>query len=99
MWYIGYFGNYRKTTIPRKETSSMEEHNIYPPGSLVHVTSYSPFRGLNGTIQTTDAISDDLEELFCFYLVALEGTQIKEPIWFEHEEVELVTFPLVALEA
>jgi len=77
----------------------MEEQNIYPPGSLVHVTSYSPFRGLNGTIQTTDAISDDLEEPFCFYLVALEGTQIKEPIWFEHEEVELVTFPLVALEA
>jgi hypothetical protein len=99
MWYIGYFGIHRKTTIPRKETSSMEEHNIYPPGSLVHVTSYSPFRGLNGTIQTTDAISDDLEELFCFYLVALEGTQIKEPIWFEHEEVELVTSPLVALEA
>jgi hypothetical protein len=31
--------------------------------------------------------------------VALEGTQIKEPIWFEHEEVELVTAPLVALEA
>jgi len=77
----------------------MEKQNIYPPGSLVQVTSYSPFRGLNGTIQTTDAISDDLEELFCFYLVALEGAQIKEPIWFEHEEVELVTFPLVALEA
>ena len=77
----------------------MEQQNIYPPGSLVHVTSYSPFRGLNGTIQTTDTISDDREELFCFYLVALEGTQIKEPIWFEHEEVELVTAPLVALEA
>jgi hypothetical protein len=77
----------------------MEKQNIYSPGSLVQVTSYSPFRGLNGTIQTTDTISDDLEELFCFYLVALEGTQIKEPIWFEHEEVELVTSPLVALEA
>lgn len=77
----------------------MEKQNIYPTGSLVQVTSYSPFRGLNGTIQTTDTISDDLEELFCFYLVALEGTQIKEPIWFEHEEVELVTSPLVALEA
>ncbi len=58
-----------------------------------------PFRGLNGTIQIADTISDDLEELFCFYLVALEGTQIKEPIWFEHEEVELLTSPLVALEA
>ncbi len=58
----------------------MEEHNTYPPGSLVQVTSYSPFRGLNGTIQIADTISDDLEELFCFYLVALEGTQIKEPM-------------------
>ena len=73
--------------------------NILSEGSLVRITSYSPFRGLNGTIQIADNISDDLEELFCFYLVALEGTQIKEPIWFEHEEVELLTSPLVALEA
>jgi hypothetical protein len=99
MWYTDTFGNNGKTNIPRKEISSMEEQNIYPHGSLVQVTSYSPFRGLNGTIQIVDSISDDLEEPFCFYLVALEGTQIKEPIWFEHEEVELVTFPLVALEA
>jgi hypothetical protein len=77
----------------------MEEQNIYPPGSLVQVTSYSPFRGLNGTIQTVDNISEDREEPFCLYLVALEATQIKEPIWFENDEVELVTSPLVALEA
>jgi len=77
----------------------MEEQNIYPPGSPVQVTSYSPFRGFNGTIQTVDTISDDVEEPFCFYLVALEGTQIKEPIWFEYDEVELITSPLVALEA
>jgi hypothetical protein len=76
----------------------MEEQNISPPGSPVQVTSYSPFRGLNGTIQTVDTISDDFEEPFCFYLVALEGSQIKEPIWFEYDEVELVTSPLVALE-
>ena len=77
----------------------MEEQNIYPPGSPVQVTSYSPFRGLNGTIHTVDTISDDREEPFCLYLVALEGTHIKEPIWFENDEVELVTSPLVALEA
>ncbi len=59
----------------------------------------SPFRGLNGTIQTVDIISDDGEEPFCFYLVALEGTQMKEPMWFEYDEVELITSPLVALEA
>jgi hypothetical protein len=77
----------------------MEEQAIYPPGSLVHVTSYSPFRGLNGTIQTVDIIADEREEPFCFYLVALEGAQIPEPMWFEYDEVELVTSPLIALEA
>jgi hypothetical protein len=77
----------------------MEEQKIYPPGSLVQVISYSPFRGLNGTIQTVDTIYDDGEEPFCFYLVALEGTQMKEPMWFEYDEVELITSPLVALEA
>ncbi len=77
----------------------MEQQNFYPPGSLVQVTNYSPFRGFNGTIQTVDAISDDRDEPFCFYLVALEGTQVKEPLWFEYDEVEMVTTPLIGLEA
>jgi len=75
------------------------ELNIYQPGSLVQVISYSPFRGLNGTIQAVHTIADDLEEPFCFYQIMLEGTPFKEPIWFEQDEVELVTSPLVALEA
>ena len=65
--------------------------NVFPTGSLVRITSYSPFRGLRGTIHTVDTITDDLEEPFCFYLVALEGAHMKEPMWFEYEEVELVT--------
>ncbi len=77
----------------------MEEQHIYPAGSPVHVTSYSPFRGLNGTIQAVDTISDEIEEPFCFYLVTLEGTQLKEPLWFEYDEVELITSPLIGLEA
>ena len=77
----------------------MEELNIYPPGSQVQVTSYSPFRGLNGTIHMVDNMADDLEEPFCLYQIVLEGTQIEEPIWFEQDEVALVTNPLVALEA
>ena len=40
-------------------------------------------------------IDIDLEEPFCFYLVALEGVQLKEPIWFEYTEVELVAPPHV----
>jgi len=40
-------------------------------------------------------IDTDLDELFCFYLIALEGVQLKEPIWFEYIEVELITPPFV----
>ena len=76
--------------------------NILPVGSLVDVTSYSPFRGLKGTIQAINTIADESEEPFCFYLVALEATYIQEPIWFEHNEVEaveLVASPSVDLHA
>ena len=31
-----------------------------------------------------------LDEPFCFYLVALEGVHMPEPIWLEYTEVELV---------
>jgi hypothetical protein len=66
---------------------------ILQVGSRVRVTSYGPFRGLRGTIRNVDTIPSDLEELFCFYLVTLEGAYIKEPIWFEYHEVEVVTHP------
>ena len=65
--------------------------NVLPVGSLVDVTSYSPFRGLKGTVQAVNTIADEDEEPFCFYLVALEGTHIQEPIWFEHHEVEALS--------
>jgi hypothetical protein len=74
---------------------------VLPVGSLVDVTSYSPFRGLKGTVQMVDTIADEAEEPFCFYLVDLEGTHIQEPVWFEHSEVEaaeVVTSPVVDLE-
>ena len=48
--------------------------NVLPVGSFVDVTSYSPFRGLKGTVQMVNTIADEAEEPFCFYLVALEGT-------------------------
>jgi len=38
-------------------------------------------------------IAAALEEPFCFYLVALEGVQIQEPMWFEYHEVEIVAPP------
>ncbi len=52
---------------------------------------YSPFRGLRGTIRTVDSIPHlEVDEPFCFYGIELEGTHLKEPIWFEYDEVELV---------
>ncbi len=59
------------------------------------MANYGPFRGLKGTIRAVHRIAVDLDEPFCFYLIALEGVQIQEPIWFEYTEVELVAPPYV----
>jgi hypothetical protein len=67
-----------------------------PFGNQVRVTSHGPFRGLNGTILRIDTIVDDLEEPFCFYLVALEKTTFTEALWFEYHEVEFVGAPPLA---
>jgi hypothetical protein len=62
-----------------------------PAVSRVHVISYGPFRGLKGTIRKVDTIPGlEADEALCFYLVELEGTHIKEPIWFQCDEVESV---------
>jgi hypothetical protein len=78
----------------RKEIDPMK-NTIIPIGSRVCVTSYGPFKGLEGTIRQVDTIVDDLEELICFYSVALEGAALEEPIWFEYSEVEPIGFPVV----
>ncbi len=69
------------------------EADVFPIGSRVRIANYSPFRGLKGTIRAVNMIDADLDEPFCFYLVALEGLHIKEPVWFEYHEVELVAPP------
>jgi len=66
------------------------ELEVFPIDSRIRVNNLSPFRGLKGTICAVHVIDVDPDEPFCFYLVALEGTQLKEPIWFEYDEVELV---------
>jgi hypothetical protein len=78
-----------------KESEEIAHNGVeaFPIGSRVRVANYSPFRGLKGTVCAVNMI--DLEEPFCFYLIALEGVQMKEPIWFEYTEVELITPPFV----
>ena len=73
----------------------MLDEEVYPIGSRVRVANDSPFRGLKGTICTVNLRDIDQDEPFCFYLIALEGVQLKEPIWFEYTEVELVAAPHV----
>ncbi len=65
-----------------------DEIHILQVGSRVRVTSYGPFRELRGTIRAVDTIPAHLQEPFCFYLVALDGTYSKDPIWFDYHEVE-----------
>ncbi len=67
---------------------------LFKVGSRVRVSSYCPFRGLAGTVQIVDATSCDQlpgAESYCFYLVDLEGAFLKEPVWFEDEDIESVS--------
>jgi hypothetical protein len=68
----------------------MLEEEVYPIGSRVRVANDSPFRGLKETILAIHMIATPGEPIFCFYLVALDGTYLREPLWFEYQEVELV---------
>jgi hypothetical protein len=71
--------------------------HILPVGSGVRITSYGPFREHRGTVRDVHTTVADLEEPFCFYLVAFDHRQRKEPLWFDYAEVELNTSSLVAL--
>lgn len=66
---------------------------VFPIGSRVRVTNYSPWHGLRGTVLTIHMIASPLDEPFCYYLVTLEGLQLAEPLWFEYNEVERLTPP------
>ncbi len=65
-------------------------------GSLVYVTSYSPFRGLRGIIRAVEKITDEVKGAYCFYQVEFDVMKNSEPIWFEADEVAAIV-PLAAL--
>jgi hypothetical protein len=54
------------------------------------VANGSAFRGRKGTILGIHMIATPCDPTFCFYLAALDGTQLQEPLWFEYHEVALV---------
>lgn len=68
----------------------MLEPSTFEPGGRVRISGYSPFRGLRGTIRQVDHIpyQQYFDDPHRFYLIDLEGAQTKEPVWFEHDEVE-----------
>ncbi len=81
--------------VEEKGVSATMGVDIFPVGSRVRVSSYSPFRGLRGTVRTIhriDPVPED-EKPFCFYRIALEGASLREAIWFECDEVELIALP------
>jgi hypothetical protein len=92
-------GQIRKSLSPAANLTRGDQSTlsieVFPIGSRVQVTNYSPWRGLRGTVLTIHMIAQTRDEPFCFYLVALDGVQLKEPIWFEYTEVELLTPPSV----
>ena len=74
-------------------------YRVLPVGSRVRVTSYGPFREQWGTICDVHTIAAEMEEPFCYYLIELDSSQNKEPLWFDYSEVELITSSLVSLES
>jgi hypothetical protein len=68
----------------------MMQEDVYPIGSRVRVANDSPFRGLKGTILAIHMIATPGKPTFCFYKIALDNTQLHEPLWFEYHEIELV---------
>ncbi len=66
------------------------DEDVFPIGSRVYVANGSAFRGRKGTILGIHMIATPFEPTFCFYLVALDGTQLQEPLWFDYQEVALV---------
>jgi hypothetical protein len=64
------------------------EIKVLSVGSLVYVTCYGSCWGLRGIIHAVDVIAlADGQEALRFYLVALEGGQMKDPLWFVHDDV------------
>jgi hypothetical protein len=62
--------------------------NLLPVGSLVYVTCHGPCWGLRGIIRAVDVIAPTDEQWpLCFYFVALQEGQMKEPLWLVHDDI------------
>lgn len=66
---------------------------ILQVGNRVHVSGYSPFRGLTGTVQSVQSVEmkAEYDGPLYFYLVKLEGERGREALWFLDDEVESIS--------
>jgi hypothetical protein len=72
------------------EVRQIMAYEVLKIGDAARVTSYGAFQGLRGTIQRVHyiACTAEDEEPFLFYQLMLENAHIKEPIWFQGEEID-----------
>lgn len=67
----------------------MSLDRFFNVGDRVRVNSEGPFKGLKGTILVVDRIVYPTDgNPFLFYQIGLEGTYIREPVWFQFDEIE-----------
>ncbi len=66
------------------------KQNVMQAGNRVYISGYTPFRGLTGTIQVVDMMSE-IDDNMCFYLVKLERSFVREAVWFLDDEVESIS--------
>ena len=61
-------------------------------GDRVCVTSDSPFKGLKGVIREVDLIDHTEDNHFLFYQVSLECASLRDPSWFQGEEIDALLY-------
>lgn len=66
------------------------ESEVFSVGSRVQILSSGPLKGRRGTIQTVHCLPP-LEKPWCFYRIVVEGTYLKQAMWFGAEEVRLLS--------
>lgn len=67
----------------------MEKTNV-GIGSRVCIVSYGPFRGLKGVIKSIYSVNIN-DNPMRFYLIDVEIVSLQEPVWFQDEEVEIIS--------
>ncbi len=70
----------------------MTSYVFFKEGDRVRINSAGPFKGLKGTVLKVDVIAPPQDgNPFLFYHIVVEGAHIRDPIWFQYDEVEPIS--------